>query len=98
LRLGLPILVAILIGCGPAAPREIPAPIQVQEGPPVVLFRLLIIRDWQTPYYLIATEDHDFTLQEAIAFGIPAELWIKFAMENPRDYRQEAFWVRPLRA
>jgi hypothetical protein len=95
-----PILVAIaLAGCG-SHPRAAQAPaavVAVPEALPVVLFRLLVIRSWEDPWYVISSEDVDLTLPAALSLGIPAELWIRCALGAP-GYRFEIYWVRPLHA
>lgn len=96
----LPFLMALLASaCGsPARPREIPPPLRLEEGPlPVVLFRLQIIRDWESPYFIVESEDHEFTLPQAVAFGIPAEMWIRGAIECKAGEPYAMFWVRPIR-
>jgi hypothetical protein len=104
MRVLLPILV-VLTGCGTGS--RLPGP-QPQAKPtvgltdaaalPVVMFRLLIIRDWESPYFIIESQDLDLTLPAALELGIPAELWIRCAIENPKGFRQEIYWVRKLRA
>jgi hypothetical protein len=105
-RVTQPILIALtLTGCGMGSarhPHESPQGITLGATPapnelPVVLFRLLVIRSWSDPWYVIESEDVDLTLPAALAMGIPAELWIKCAIENPAGFRQEIYWVRPLR-
>jgi hypothetical protein len=63
---------------------------------PVVMFRLLIIRDWDSPYFIIESEDVDLTLPAALEMGLPAGLWIRCLMGEP-GCRFEIYWVRPLR-
>jgi hypothetical protein len=102
-RLIQPFLVACLIaGCASGRPEAHPTPAkevapEVAASLPVVLFRLMVIRDWQSPYFIIESEDVDLTLPAALEMGIPAELWIRCAMGAP-GYRFEIYWVRPLRA
>lgn len=93
-------MVALCLGgCSGQGARHAPEPTPVvaETAPPVVLFRLLIIRDWDCPWFVVESEDHDFTLQEAIAFGIPAELWISLAVNGDGKTRFEIYWCRPLR-
>jgi hypothetical protein len=101
LRIIPPILVVLsLAGCHPAPARAAPAPVlpAVAEALPVVRFHLMRLRDWESPYFIIESEDVDLTLPAAIEMGLPAELWIRCAIENPPGFRQEIYWVRPLRA
>ncbi len=92
MRLGHSLLSALLLaGCATASRPE-----PVILGPPapiVVHLRLQIFRDWSSPFYIVA----DFTLEQAEAFGMSAELWAWFAAKDPGN-RYYLAWVRPIYA
>jgi hypothetical protein len=95
------ILMALLLaGCAGTAPR-VPAPTPeaepTTEALPTVLIRLQIIRDWDSPFFIVESEDHLFTLAQAVAFGIPAEMWIRGVIECKPGEAYAMYWVRPIR-
>jgi hypothetical protein len=90
---------ALTAGCAPSRP-EMPdrgiEPVAETEALPTVLIRLQIIRDWDSPYFIVESEDHLFTLAQAVAFGIPAEMWIRGVIECKPGEPYAMFWVRPI--
>lgn len=96
------ILMALaVVGCTPTRPempdRGIEPVAEAAEALPTVLIRLQIIRDWDSPYFIVESEDHLFTLAQAVAFGIPAEMWIRGVIECKRGEPYAMYWVRPIR-
>ncbi len=100
MRAGLPLLVVLLAACSGQARTNVekePAP-QPAQPDPIVTFRLQIIRDWDSTFFVVESEDHDFTMAQAVAFGIPEALWVRAAMVTGPDQAYSIYWVRPIRA
>ncbi len=96
----LPFLIVLLAACsGQARTNVEKEPAKEPAKPePIVTFRLQIIRDWDSTYFVVESEDHDFTLSQAVAFGIPEALWVRAAMVTGPDQAYAIYWVRPVRA
>lgn len=84
-------------GCAPTRPEMPDRGVEpVAEALPTVLIRLQIIRDWDSPFFIVESEDHLFTLAQAVAFGIPAEMWIRGVIECKPGEPYAMYWVRPI--
>lgn len=109
LRLMPPFMLALALasGCadGGGRPRHAPAgavekPTAVEQAPaptPTVSVRIITLRDWDSLCYAVSTEDVDLTLEQALARGWPAELWIHLAAK-PAQWRYVVYWVEPIHA
>jgi hypothetical protein len=103
MRLMTPFLVALaLTSCAGDPERKAPEAkpfwmVTTKAPEPVVSVRIRTIRSWSDPFFIVSEEDQDFTLSQAVAFGLPEKLWIVLAQRDPR-FRWVVYWVRPLRA